>query len=785
MGKRLSLNSRISYLHVFLFALVLRVAYFLQASRCNELIDYPIADAQVYVTWAQQIVAGNLAWWEPSNYTPMYPLYLAAWFFLFGPRPEIIFLAFHALGALQAVAIGKIAEIIWNRRAGLVSAFLAASYWPFILFEETFYAESLAILTLGLGLLCLAAYTGRGRSAWLLGAGLFVGLSSLVRANMLVCLPAMALWMIWDLARNRNDIAAASVRAVLKIGVSRLLLFIVPVVLLAAPIIAWNCRIAGTPILRTQAGSCLYMGNNPDYGGLIVPLGTEWKNLIHEPLLVDRTLVIEKERYWTDKALQTIRTRTGDWLVLQAKKFLMSVGAFEISQEIDIYRFKKMSSLLALPVWPGFAFVGTTAAVGIILSVFNRQRKAAFLVVFVVAYFLALFPFQVASRFRLPMVVALLPFSGYCLLRFTEYLLERNRRKLFLLATAIAFVSVVITPDYTGLRFRNVVKHWFFVGMKRYEKNDTKGAMNAFVRAMAENPDDPDPLLPMGTIHLRNGSVEKAEACFVESYRREKRNPEALLGLARCAIAQNKLDDALGLVAEAMRHWPNSIRALNVLYGLHVARQDWEMARRALAQMHSYVNCPANVIFLQAAVTERLGDCGEVIRLYDEISDGSRFSAFDRDKAAFLAGITCWRYRRGRKSAQEKWSTISQHERTFWGPVADCLAGKLTGKQLLAEYPESGREAARDYITYTLGIAAWMRGDTLTAKSCFEQLLSEMDTAKGNDAEERILARWATLDLAVLGGEETMKHDQSSVAPSEDPNGMVGPVGLEPTTNGL
>ncbi len=785
MEKRLSLISRISYLHIFLFALVLRAAYFLQASHCNELFDYPIADAHVYVSWAQQIAAGNMVWWEPSNYTPMYPLYLAAWFFLFGPRPEIIFLAFHVLGALQAVAIGKMAEIVWSRRIGLVSAFLAASYWPFILFEATFYAENFAVLTLSLCFLCFAIYTDRGRLPWLLGAGLFVGLSSLVRANMLVCLPAMALWIIWDLASKRTDSAAISTGGALKTVVYRLLLFLLPALLLSVPIAAWNWRIAGTPILRTQAGSCLYMGNNPDYGGLIVPLGTEWKNLIREPLLAGKTLVAEKEKYWIHRTVQTIRTRPGEWLVLQAKKLLMSIGAFEISQEIDIYRFKKMSGLLRLPIWPGFAFLGSTAAVGLLLSLLQRQRKPGFLTIFAVAYFVALFPFQVASRFRLPLVVALLPFSGYYVLSFVEYLRERNCRKLFLLVAAGLFAALVITPDHTELRSRNVVKHWFFIGMKRHAQHDMKGAMNAFIQAMVEDPDDPDPLLPMGTINLRSGSVEKAKACFVESYCREPRNPEALLGLAQCAIAEKRLDDALGLVSEALLHWPNSLKALHILYGLHVARNDWEMARLALEQMHSYVNCPTSVIFLQAAVAERIGDCDEVIRLYDEIVEKPSSSSFDRDKAAFFAGATCWRYRRDRGAAQDRWNRIGQHGRTFWGPIGDYLTRKLPEKQMIAAYSESDRETGGDYMTYALGIVAWMRGESLTAESCFDQLCSKMSVGHGEDAEENVLARWATLDLAVLGREETMKQHPSRALLPDESGSVVGPVGLEPTTNGL
>ncbi len=372
---------RVEYLAVFFVALLLRAVYLLSAWQGNELIDYPIVDAMVYVEWAKDILNGELLWAESSNYTPIYPLYLASWFSVLGDRTFSIFLIFHLIGAAQAVIIGLIAEQAWDWKEGLLAAFLAATYWPFVVFEASFYAEAFALWNASLGILLLMRAARTNSFPGLFAAGFFIGLAGLARANLLLCFPVLCLWLAIRQLRAQRQ--GSSDGASTKVGVRRVfsaarpaIALALPVLLLSAPIVAWNLRVTGRPILRSQSGVTLFLGNNPDFGGLVVPPGVQWRDLMIEPLRAGKTTSLEKEDYWQERTLAVIQDRPADWIALQWKKLSMHLGAFEVSQEIDIPAFRTASPILALPFWPGFGLVMPLALAGIGVAL-RRPRAPA------------------------------------------------------------------------------------------------------------------------------------------------------------------------------------------------------------------------------------------------------------------------------------------------------------------------------------------------------------------------------------------------------------------------
>ena len=349
-----------AYFWIFAAGLVLRWTYLTDALARNELIAYPVIDARSYVDWAQEMLAGKWLWFDVSNYTPGFPAWLALWIGLLGWHPAAHFAVFHLLGAAQAVLVGKIAEFLWDRRTGIATGCLAATYWPFIVFEGTYYAEAFAMLNLTLALFLVARWSRKGGGiGWLVWAGIHLGFAVLARANAFVCAVVLAGWVVWSVATT-GSLAGWAPKRRATAAVAALLL---PPLLLCAPILMWNWKLSGRPMLRSEGWLSIYMGNNPDDRGLVVPAGERWTDLLYQPIRAGKIHVGEKEDYWHDQFWNVVKGETGKWARLQARKALMQAGQFEVSQEIDIAAYRAASRVLSWPVWPGWGVVAPLAAV--------------------------------------------------------------------------------------------------------------------------------------------------------------------------------------------------------------------------------------------------------------------------------------------------------------------------------------------------------------------------------------------------------------------------------------
>jgi tetratricopeptide (TPR) repeat protein len=750
---------RIEYIGAFFLALLLRGIYLQGAWYGNELIDYPIVDAEVYVTWAKEILQGKLLWSESSNYTPAYPLYLASWFRFLGDRTFAIFLAFHVIGAAQAVVIGLLAEEIWDWKEGLVAAFLAATYWPFIVFEASFFAEPFALWTASVGLLLLVRSARTKSSLGLFAAGLFIGLASLVRANLLLCFPVMCLWLAMGPMRagrgrtrtaesEESEQPESTVLRRALLAARPALVFALPLLLLAAPIVAWNLQVTGRAILRSQAGLTLFLGNNPDFGGLVVRPGVEWRDLTIEPLRADKTTSREREEYWNARTLAIVKSRPGDWLALQWKKLSMHLGAFEVSQEIDVSRFRRSSSILALPWWPGFGVVMPLALAGIFVVLRRREREATPLLLFAALYFAALLPFQAAARYRLPLLLALIPLAAHLVVWSWERARAFEWREWLPAGLVLALGFALVLPDYTDLAGRNNVRHDQFVARKYQARGDPDRALQKFAEAARIDARDADSPLWMGQLRFERGEFARAKAHYVESRRRYQPNPEALHGLAHIAMQEEDYGEARRLVELASAEWPHSQPGLRLQKEIARRQEDWETVRATLLALRAYTSVPAAELFELGSVEGQFGNYEGAIDVHNQIAANVLFGAQDRSRALFTNGALMWRQFGDADSALDAWGLLVDRRDLFFGALAAYLVGVLDEAELLARFPERG--GTGQFVTYTRGLAAWMRGDAVGAREAFRAVIDQRGAASLARSRRTVPESWALADIEKL-----------------------------------
>lgn len=424
-------------LALFLVALALRVAFVVDYERSHPLADRPGIDEESYDGWAREIAGGEWLGREIFFQEPLYPYLLGASYALAGETPTE---ERHAARLLQAcvgaatVALGAaLAARLFGRFAGWCAGVLLALHGPAIWFTALLLKESLFSLAL-LGFAALLVATrardehGRLRpaalSSWL-ALGVLGALGALLRGNMLVLLPAFALWPIARALAARRASRAAAVSSVA---------FVLGACSVLVPVVLRNQHVGGRFVLSTSgAGTNVYGGNNLDnpYG-----IATEfaWVRGIPEHEAGDwrreasrragRELdATETSSFWLRAALASMAEHPLEHARILVRKLRLTLGAYEVPDNHFIEWDARFVPLLALP-WPDFAWVGTLGIAGLLVFAVSRRAReaqaqdaaAAGEVALVALSYLGTVVLTVTSeRIRLPLVALLAPFAGFAL----------------------------------------------------------------------------------------------------------------------------------------------------------------------------------------------------------------------------------------------------------------------------------------------------------------------------------------------------------------------------------
>jgi 4-amino-4-deoxy-L-arabinose transferase-like glycosyltransferase len=207
----------------------------------------------IYYTLAENIVAGNgycfenTCAWEP----PLYPLFLTL-SVLSGKNYLLIVVPQALLGAGTALCAFLIGRHIFNASVGILACAIAALY-PYYVMHDTALQETGMVTfctALAVWLLLRAGKLNRNAD-WFL-AGLALGAIPLIRTSTAPVAAAGLLWCAaWSAPGNYRD----------RLHRSFVLLF--AIALVTGPWLMRTYHLTGVPVLNSQTGRSLWMGNNP------------------------------------------------------------------------------------------------------------------------------------------------------------------------------------------------------------------------------------------------------------------------------------------------------------------------------------------------------------------------------------------------------------------------------------------------------------------------------------------------------------------------------------------
>lgn len=255
-----SLNEKNILALIFIIALILRlVAVFNLPPR----YQIPLADASEYDKLAMNLLAGkglvDTVTGLPTSWrVPLYPLFLAFIYLIFGHSYFAARIIQSILGALLCVIIFYIGKITFNRKVGLLSAIILSCYQPFIfyafyggptfLLSENLFTFLLALLVLSLIKDFTKSFPPKGGFI----SGILNGLLTLTR-------PVAGLFpaVIFILLLFKNKYS-------LVLSVNKILPLLIGFILVILPWTVRNYFIHKAFIpFSTEGGLALACGNNP------------------------------------------------------------------------------------------------------------------------------------------------------------------------------------------------------------------------------------------------------------------------------------------------------------------------------------------------------------------------------------------------------------------------------------------------------------------------------------------------------------------------------------------
>jgi tetratricopeptide (TPR) repeat protein len=561
-------------------------------------------DSGVYARLAAHVARGDVLLRGPGPVpyfvSPLYIYFLAAIHALSSGSLLAAKVVQIALGTAAVGLVWGMTRRLFDDRAALVAGILYA-LTGVVSFHEILILQAALdpfLTALFLYLVAVGLTSGSASSKVWVAAGAAGGLLALNRPNALLCVVAIAL-----------ALASARVRPVVALLAGTAAIVALP--------FARNVIVSGEPVLISSHGGLNFLvGNGPGANGVYRAIPGITPDIGGQSADTKRLAEAEEGRplatreissHFAKKAWAWIASEPGAALALFAKKvrFVLSGDEAPLNFSFPWYREKSLA-LKLLCVGPGLLV--PLAGAGFVLALFaaaGAPRRALLVwAIFVPAYVFAVAAFFVATRYRLPLLVALAPLAGTAVVRIPEAWRAKGARLGAAVAAAAVLAAVSLWP--TGL-WDGAQDEEMHLVLWEIERGDA-GAMRHAETAAREHPDPALVWLRAGRSFEAAGKSAEAITALFLSHEIDPDRPEAasLLStlLEKRALARVLAGDAAGArpdLEEAVRlDGANAAACLNLavaLAGQGETNRARSLARHALDLKPDYEKARA---FLQA-----------------------------------------------------------------------------------------------------------------------------------------------------------------------------------------
>ncbi|HVM62081.1 MAG TPA: glycosyltransferase family 39 protein [Verrucomicrobiae bacterium] len=381
---------------VFLAGFVVRVIFILAYGPTAP--PWHRGDDQAYDTIAYRLVTEHV--FANSFYPPGYPLFLALNYAVFGRSWFLARLVQALIGAGTCALTYRLAGKVFSEREGLLAGFLLAVYPGHVFYCWRLMAEPLYIFLLVSSLLLALTVAEHPRPLWAFALGALIGVSQLVKGNMVFFLPMSVVWLGFSVGsgvkRRAVNVAAMMAGMILAALIQPTANFLSP---------AHQAH-----LLPGNAGGSLWVGNNPQATGSFYiddnnPAVREFIERHGFTESLKNADYLHQEAIYRSLGLSWICENPGQFLALLPKKLNNAFGLFPKAQVLEGNSRAQIVHLLTYGLMAPFALVGMIVGM-------RRWRTTSLLYIVVASYMLTVLVFFGTPRYTLLIIPELLVFAS-------------------------------------------------------------------------------------------------------------------------------------------------------------------------------------------------------------------------------------------------------------------------------------------------------------------------------------------------------------------------------------
>jgi 4-amino-4-deoxy-L-arabinose transferase-like glycosyltransferase len=428
-------------------ALILRIAA-LFSLKNSVYFDFLLWDERLYHVYAAKIADGSYQSTSVYEFAPL-PAYLMAIIYkLFSPNILYIRITNIIFGVLTCYLVYLIGKEMTNRTVGLFACIIASLYKPFIFYSIVPLKTSLSLFLFASAIYLLVAILNEHSMIKIFLLGLAGGLMFNVRGNYGILIPVILLIILLNLYHEQ--------RGHLKTLSLPFLLFIAGLSLSTSPFIVRNYKAAGKFVLTaSQAGFNLYLGNNlqnpdPYYRPVPFASASPFKQGVQFTIEASRRShkklsPREASSYWSLEVVNTALEQPAAFIWKLVQKTLAFFNQFEAG---DHYHIGFISDFVGFFKFPFFSLwlIFPFGMAGMMISVLSSKKLLALHAIFFL-YALTLILFFTNTRYRLPLLVILIPFAVIGINCLASILQQRQLKNIAIYASIfIAFLIVEFLP---------------------------------------------------------------------------------------------------------------------------------------------------------------------------------------------------------------------------------------------------------------------------------------------------------------------------------------------------
>lgn len=400
--QRLAHYKRRTLAGLFLFALMLRLAYL---GLFVGFASPPEYDGFGYNWLAEGLLAGRgyvNYWGEPTAFRPpVYPLFLAGVYAITGHSLAAVRLLQALLDSVTVLLVYGTARQLFGGRVALLAG-LGTALYPLLIYETGLIIPETLSYTLQFAaiVLLLQMRTGGQRALPLLN-GLLIGLTVLARPTAALWALLILLWIIWPgLLRRRWE---------------KLALTAAGLAVVFAPWVLRNALALGAFVPISSNGAVnIWCGNNPlADGGSVQPTQKTWNGADYPTRGLygwEGLSEVESNQRFADQGLTWMRENPAAFARLIPRKLFRLWSP--VSYSVQFGR-QASGTLVSLALPPYLAFLALAFA-----GIYHQRRawRQTFpLLAIIISINLMVIPYYGATRYGIPMVMALIIFAAAAL----------------------------------------------------------------------------------------------------------------------------------------------------------------------------------------------------------------------------------------------------------------------------------------------------------------------------------------------------------------------------------